>query len=240
MSVRGGRTVALAAACSLLVTVLVVASGSARRPVVSAWQRTMDLSATALPGPADPHVRDSAVRVRRSAGRAVQADANAVGSAGCDGCTAEAAALQVIYLHRPKETELNNVATAWSAECDDCRSSGLSLQVVVVREGAELTANNRAFAANVACTLCAAEAAAYQLVVLSPGVARLDGKEMGRLRTWVDLQRRALRQGTAAAARPSARPRKRAPAADLSQVEALVVGALGGTTLVADTDLGGG
>jgi hypothetical protein len=239
MSARVSRTVVLAVVSSLLVTVVAVATGSAGRPVVSMWQQSVDLAATALPSPAHSQVRDSAVQVRRSHARAVQADANATGSAGCDGCSAEGEALQVLYLNRPHAAVLDNVATAWSAECDDCRSSALSVQVVVLRNGTGVRANNRALAANLACSRCSTQAAAYQLVVLTSGTDRLDGKQMARLRAWVGVQRRALRQGTVdAAARSSARPQP--PAADTSRIEDLVVGALGGTALVADVDLSGG
>ncbi len=142
MNSRRGTTVVLVA-LSALVVALLVAPGTAGRSVLPGsggvserdtttaagasgdrrhavgwsygWDRTGDLTATALPGPERRRVRDSAFDVGWNHDREVKVDTTSTGSAGCDRCAARADALQVLYLYGPDAPEVDNVATAWSA-----------------------------------------------------------------------------------------------------------------------------
>lgn len=230
------RTTVLAAVSGVVIALVAVGSGTAHRGG-GERERGIDLTATALPTGARPDVRDRAFKVRWSHVGVVQVDTTATGSANCDDCTAEAQALQVLYLHEPRASELNNVATAWTPECKNCRSRALSVQVAIVEGGPEVVANNRSVAANVACVNCATAAAAYQLVVVGAH-DRLTDEEMGELRAWVKSQRRALRAATDT--RPEAGARARRPATSVRAIEELVTGAVRGRAVVAEADVDDG
>jgi hypothetical protein len=242
MSRRFGRRATVVVVSVLAITLAVASAGVASR---FHWTRSLDLSSVALPQEAIPQVQDAAVKVDWTRAWRLQADTASTGSAECDGCSADAKTLQVLYVGWARSTELNNVSTAWSATCSDCRSTALSVQVVIARTGSKLVANNRAFAANASCDGCGSNSAAYQLVVVTDHVQRLSREEMAQLRAWVDEQAQALRGESELGAAPdTARrsptaPASPAPAKDLSAVEDVVTGAVGGTTLVSDADLSG-
>lgn len=228
---RGVRTrlVMLSAGCMIAMTFAAGPSAQSMPSWVS--RRDVDVTASANSGPAAEHPVDTAFRVTRVAYRRIKADATAQASALCEGCTADASALHIVFLDWGSGGVVNNVATAWS-RCSGCRSSALSVQVVVVRGRPGIEAHNRALAVNADCRGCAAVSAAFQLVVAGdewPQLSRADRRE---LRRWTMEQSAALRRGAgpdgvaARSARPVASGAQR-----LSELTRLVNGALGTTTL---------
>lgn len=196
---------------------------------------SLDLAAAAVTGPDSEHVSDDAYDLVRSGHREANVDSTASSSADCDGCSADATLVHVVYLDRPTETTLDNVAMAWSW-CTDCRTTALSVQVVVLRSPQLVRANNRAMAVNVGCKGCLAAAAAFQLVVVGSRWERVSPGALDELRRWAAEKAAALRVEPSAGASPVGLEE---PAeAALDQLEALVSEELGGiSALERDADL---
>lgn len=152
---------------------------------------SLDLTSIAISTSAQPQVRDDAFDNVRLHGRSADAETSSAANAECDGCTATATTLGVVYVDQGRAAKLDNVATAWDS-CTDCRTASVSVQVVVVRRAQQVTANNRALAVNAACNGCQASAAAYQLVMLEPRGKRLSGRDIQALRDWVTAQADAM------------------------------------------------
>lgn len=195
----------------------------------------LDLAATALTGPDSPHVTDDAYDLVRSGHGEANVDSTASSSADCDGCTADATLVHVVYLDRPTETTLDNVTVA-SSQCSDCRATAISVQVVVLRSPQLVRANNRAMAVNVGCEGCLAAAAAFQLVVVGSRWERVSPAALDELRRWAAEQAAALRGEPSVDA--SLVGLEDPAQAALDQLEALVSEELGGSTaLERDADL---
>ncbi|HEY9376702.1 MAG TPA: hypothetical protein VIQ02_06365 [Jiangellaceae bacterium] len=159
----------------------------------------IDLLSSAHPGPPNPDVSDAAVDTKgQSHARQVKADASAVATATCDGCTGDATTLQVLVVRRAEAAYVDNVATAWSS-CVDCGAISLSVQVILLYKSPMLTANNRASAVNAGCEQCTSTAVAYQLVVETDSPRGLSRAEREALEAWVEEQAALLRAGEPAA-----------------------------------------
>ena len=168
------------------------ASATARRHDTSE-RKDLDLTASAQPSSALATTADTASDITWSSRREVKADTVATSTATCDGCTGDSTALQVLYLPRATQADLDNSAVAWATQCLDCGATALSVQVVVLRGGSTLVPNNRAMAVNAACERCGSAAAAFQLVVVAPRVHRLPSESLAQLQSWFDQQAAALR-----------------------------------------------
>lgn len=208
---------------------LMMAAGSVAGSAPS-WQqrRNVDVTASANSGPGANRVDDAALRVARVTYRRVKADATAHATSTCDGCTADARTLHVVYLDRVTAGTVDNVATAWS-RCAGCRATALSVQVVVVRGWSSVRANNRALAVNGDCADCSTASAAFQVVVTSEERPRFSRPEMRQLRRWTVQQATALREG--AALRGSTRRSARPGGVQVGELTRLVNRGLGTTTL---------
>lgn len=223
-----GRFVVLAAMTMALVATTSAATPT--RPHHGRWDRAVDTVAAAHPAPARAQVEDHAFDIERTRGRTTSADATATSSATCDGCDAAADALEIVYA-RSHRTDATNVAVAWSAQCSSCGAAALSVQVVVLSHGQQIRVDNRALATNGGCRECRAHAAAYQLVVATERHARLSWSEVQQLRRWVSEQAEALTTPTLAR---SVVPRVTPSATEL---EGLVNGSLGSSTVAVDVQL---
>jgi hypothetical protein len=195
---------------------------------------SLGLTSIAISSAAEPQVRDTAFDSERLRGRTVDADTVAAANAECDGCTATATTLGIVYVDRGRAARLDNVATAWNS-CTDCRTTSVSVQVVVVRSGQQVTANNRALAVNAACKGCRASAAAYQIVMLEPRGKRLSGRDVEALRDWVQAQADAMSADPGHEATLRAAPKASAGSAParsaLDELGQRVGSALGATVL---------
>lgn len=226
--------VAVAVALGVLAAVTLFGSSAQSEP---AWQtrRSVDLTASAIAGPRAAHATDAAYQALRVPVRRVKADATAYASVTCDRCSADARALQILYLDGESGSTVDNVATAWS-RCVGCRATALAVQVVVVRGHPRIKANNRALALNTGCRRCHTAAAAFQVVVASERGPRFSSSDRRELRSWVTEQGEVLR--TEASSRKDGSSRRLAPgavararAAQLRELTQLVNDALGTTTL---------
>ena len=241
------RAVTLGVLAAVLVGTAASTSGApAARP--GAVVRDLDLAASANPSAAEPVVADDAFASDAvSRRRAVKSDVTATGSAICDGCDAASTALQVLYVSRVQEARLDNTAAAWTQGCADCTATALSVQVVVLRGAPAIVPNNRALAVNAACTSCGVAGVAFQLVVSSDDRLSPDG--LAGLREWVAKQSAALLTPTTTPDTPgpirrldrTKAERRAQKAADsaLVDLEDLVTGDLGATTVSSDVELGG-
>jgi len=215
----------------LLLSLAVGVQGAAGAPSGQSWDRWMlprnpDLTATAIPGPESPHVVSKAMRVARVGVLPFKADATASGSATCDGCTADASALQIVYVPRGSRGTVDNVATAWS-RCADCRATALSVQVVVVQGPPEIRANNRALSVNATCEGCHSASAAFQVVVAGADDLRMSTPDRRELEAWVAEQAARLRDTSSQPPARRVRPDRRA----LQDLERLVNDSLGTRTV---------
>ena len=191
---------------------------------------SLDLSSIAISSSAQPQVQDVAFDTERLHGRTVDANTSSAANAECDGCSATATTLGVVYVDKGRAARLDNVATAWNS-CTDCRTASVSVQVVIVRRAQQVTANNRALALNTVCQGCRASAAAYQVVMLDPKGKRLSGRDVQALRDWVAAQAEAMVAGPAKQSMLRAAPNGSGAAlAQLDQLEQRVGSALGGAT----------
>lgn len=175
--------------------------------------RGLDAVALALASPHDPTPVDRAVTVGRLQrwGAGSQSESTAGATADCDGCTAEATALAVVYGSGPSHVRVDNLATSTTSSCTGCGTVAVSVQVVMLRRAGTVEANNRATAVNAACTGCRASSAAYQTVIIDPRGRRLSARDLAELRDWIQDQAdqmakapaQSLRRG-AATSRPEA------------------------------------
>lgn len=186
----------------------------------------LDLTSIAIPTLTQPQVTDSAFDIERLRGWQVDAQTSAAATSDCDGCSAVATTLAIIYADGGRSrTSFDNVATSWNT-CVDCSATTVSVQVVVLRRAGEVTANNRALALNAACVGCRASAAAYQLVVVEPRGRQLSQADVEQLRAWVADQATALSQPAPRALLRSSAPEE----APLDGLEEQLGTALGGIT----------
>jgi hypothetical protein len=241
------RAVTLGVLAAVLVGTAASTSGAPAThpdPVV----HDLDLAASANPSAGEPVVADDAFAVDAvSRRRAVKSDVTATGSAICDGCHAASTALQVLYVSHAPEAHLDNTAVAWNQGCKDCTATALSVQVVVLRGTPAIVPNNRAVAVNAACTSCQTAGAAFQVVVSSRHDDRLSSEELAALRAWVAKQSQALLASDASPQAPAPTDRlarqkaerraQRAADSALVDLEQLVTGDLGATTVSSDVEL---
>jgi hypothetical protein len=179
---------------------VLLAGGAGTTSGVARWsppERVLDLAASAHPSSARPAVTDSAFAEGATRERDVDADASGTSSATCDGCAAESATLQVLYVARARATRLDNAAVAWTQACTGCTATSLSVQVVVVRGRPALVPNNRALALNAGCTSCRTTAAAFQVVVVADRARRLSAASLAELQAWFDDQAAQVRGSVA-------------------------------------------
>ena len=240
------RAVTLGVLAAVLVGTAASTSGA---PAAHPDTVVRDLAASANPSAAEPVVADDAFASDAVSPRGtVKLDVTATGSAICDGCDAASTALQVLYVSRAREALLDNTAAAWTQDCANCIATALSVQVVVLRRARAIVPNNRALAVNAACTSCRVAGVAFQLVVSSRSDDRLSPESMAALREWVAKQAEALRAPATTSGTPgpltrldrTKAERRAQKAADsaLVDLEALVTGDLGATTLSSDVELG--
>lgn len=188
-----------AAAPLLLAAAILVSVGGGSAPAARTepGPGSFDLTASAHATSAEPSVTDVAFDHLRARTREIKTDAAALASATCDGCAAESAALQVVYLSRARQARLDNVANAWTQECQGCTGTALSVQVVVLRGHPVLAANNRALSLTAACASCRTSALAFQVVLVADRATALSDEAVAELRAWFDEQSAALRASVA-------------------------------------------
>lgn len=213
----------------LAATIAVGGSASAE----GGWgPRNIEAASAAIPAQAGDTVGDVSQHVDRLGRRTIRASAVATSSAVCDGCTATAVTMQVIYARSIRSMRIDNVAAAWSA-CTGCRASALSLQVVITRKAGDITAGNRALAVNATCLDCRTASAAVQIVVVSPSnreLSQSDLSEIESLRGQLEAQLAAqlVSPPTHAQLAPRAAQRQ-ILASTAGQIEARVTKMLGGS-----------
>jgi hypothetical protein len=181
------------------------ASGASSPPVV----RGLDAVALALASPKRPTPVDRAVTVGRlhGWGAGSQTESTAGATADCDGCSATATALTVVYGSAVRSVRADNLATSTTSSCTDCGTVSVSLQLVLLRRAGSIEANNRATALNAACTSCRASSAAYQTVIVDPRGRALSASTLAELRDWLQDQADQMAAGPAPQAlRKSAAP----------------------------------
>lgn len=203
-----------AIAVRLLVGAVLLAGTVGSGPQRADQQRDLDLVASAQPSDLHPDQRD-AVFAESVVGTAdVRADLVATTSTTCHGCAGESSGLQVLYLTRAEQAQLDNIATAWTQNCWDCSATALAVQVVVVpgRPGAQPA--NRSFSVTDTCATCRTAAAAFQVVVSLDPVTRFPEQTLAELRTWFAEQEAALRAAVAAPPLPRAARRAARAASD--------------------------
>jgi len=159
---------------------------SSPTPVV----RGLDAVALALASPHRPTPVDRAVTVGRlhAWGAGSETESTAGATADCDGCSAKATALAVVYGDSRGRVRADNLATSTTSACSGCGTVSVSVQVVLLRRAGTVEANNRATAVNAACTDCRASSAAYQTVVVDPRGRKLSARDLAALRDWVQNQ----------------------------------------------------
>lgn len=147
----------------------------------ASWKpHTYQNAATAIPAATGASASDLSSKVYKVAAGAVRGSAVATASITCDGCSADAVTMQVLYARTVRTISVNNVAAAWAA-CTGCQGSALSLQIVLARSAGQVVANNRSLALNASCQGCHTAAAAVQIVLISPGQSRLSDAMIGSL-----------------------------------------------------------
>lgn len=145
--------------------------------------------ALALASPHTPHPVDRVVKVGRLHGWGAGAARSTAGStADCDGCTAKATTLAVVYGNSPNQVRAANLATSTTTACTDCGTVSISVQIILLRRAGTVQADNRASAVNAGCTGCRASSAAYQTVVIDPRGRPLSSHDLAVLRDWVEDQ----------------------------------------------------
>ncbi len=226
------------AAYAVLGVLLAGATGSSSAAHPDTGRRDLDLVASAQPSAALPAVVDDAFAAVSSRNRDVKADASATSSATCDGCSGDSAALQVVYVARAGQAQLDNAAIAWAKECQSCSATALSVQVVVLRGLPAAIPNNRAMAVNAACEGCRSSSLAFQLVVMDEHARRLSEASIDELRVWMAEQATLLRTPPAVNdGAPTPRShRGDGEEAALADLESLVVADLGAEVLSAEVD----
>lgn len=139
-----------------------------------------DFSAVALVIPVRPgtNLEDNATRIETAGGHRSKIESVATSSLNCDGCSAHASTVHVVYAPRPDAVEADNVATAWASGCAGCSGWALSLQIVVAKSAGDVTAANSALAFTTGCANCAVNAAAVQIVVVAPNERRLTSRQI--------------------------------------------------------------
>jgi hypothetical protein len=168
-----------AAICASLVGLVAATTGAASADY-GRYGGNLEAASAAIPAQAGDVATDSSNRVERTWGGSVRASAVATSSATCDGCTATAVTMQVIYTRQVRTMTVDNVAAAWSS-CTSCSGSALSLQVVIARKAGLVRANNRSLALNVACVQCSTAAAALQVVVIAPSMRELSRRALSEI-----------------------------------------------------------
>jgi hypothetical protein len=152
--------------------------------------RGLDAVALALASPHTPTPVERAVTVGHLHpwGAGSETESTAGATADCDGCTAKATALAVVYGNGPGRVRADNLATSMTSSCSGCGTVAVSVQVVMLRRAGTVEANNRATAVNAACTECRASSAAYQTVIVDPRGRRLSARDLAGLRDWLQDQ----------------------------------------------------
>ena len=159
------RLIRVAAACTVsCVAALIVTGSTAADPPP---RHDFMVATLAIPSAPGTNADDNAIRFDRAHGRSAKVDTVATASLNCDGCSAHAFAVQIVYARRSHAVIADNVATAWASQCAGCSGWAVSLQIVVARSADELNAANRALSFTTACEHCDVHAAAVQIVVVA-------------------------------------------------------------------------
>ncbi|HEU5046167.1 MAG TPA: hypothetical protein VFT75_18750 [Nocardioidaceae bacterium] len=160
-------------------------------PAPPSGLRDLGLTATALTGRHAHQVRDHVFRATTARGLQARTATTATASSTCRGCTADSAALQVLFLRRAPQVSVDNVATAWS-RCHHCQATALSVQVVLTgTPHPQVATSNQALAPHRSCTRCRTASAAFQVVV-SGVPAPLSPAALSQLRQWFREQAASL------------------------------------------------
>lgn len=170
------RLIRVAAACAVgTVAAVVVAGSTAADPP---QRRDFTAAAVAIPVQPGTNANDSTIRFQTAHGWTAKIDSVATSSLSCDGCSAQASTVHVVYAPRTSALVADNVATAWASECAGCSGWALSLQIVVARSASEVTAANRALSFTTLCDHCSVRAAAVQIVVIATSGRQLTPGQM--------------------------------------------------------------
>jgi hypothetical protein len=229
--VTQARVVRLAVAVVAgIVATLIVAGSTGADP-----SARRDFSAVALAIPVGPgtDANDNAIRIETAGGHRPKINSVATSSLNCDGCSAHASTLHVVYAPRPDAVEADNVATAWASGCAGCSGWALSLQIVVAKSARDVTAANSALAFTTGCANCTVNAAAVQIVVVAPNERKLTSRQLDAIQA---LYRDYLGALGAAAAPPSRARAQAAPTtattitATTQRIRALVAAGLHATS----------
>ena len=205
----------------------------------------LETASVAIPGTPGANAQDESTLYRRANSHAVRADSVATATSDCDGCSASAITLQIVYAHNARALTADNVATAWST-CTNCRATALSVQVVIGRQAGMITAANRSLALNAACVGCETTAAAIQIILVSPSLREPSGSALARseaLRDELEAQLHlAPRARSARPATPTGRAAPTAPvppaiSATTEQIQSILSADLGAISARHDIQL---
>jgi hypothetical protein len=170
------RLIRGAAACAVgTVAAVIVAGSTAADPP---RQRDFTSAGVAIPVKPGTSADDSTTRFQTAHGWSAKIDTVATASLGCDGCSAHASTVHIVYAPHTHALVADNVATAWASECAGCSGWALSLQIVVARSADAVTAANRALSFTTVCDHCTVRAAAVQIVVITTSGRQLTPGQM--------------------------------------------------------------
>lgn len=160
-------------AAGLLVAPLAPASAAPGQSQSLAWGTTLNVASRATANEGHPNAVDSAAVIAplRPFGPS-PASASATAQALCEGCSAQAATLQVLLSAQDSTIRANNVATAYTTG-SAASSAAVSIQIVAATGSHLIAANNRAVAINEYCTGCTATSVAIQFILVGGQISDL-------------------------------------------------------------------
>ncbi|HEY3088616.1 MAG TPA: hypothetical protein VGJ59_11195 [Jatrophihabitantaceae bacterium] len=225
------RLIRVAAACTVgTVAAVVVAGSTAADPPP---RHDFTAAAVAIPVAPGTNADDDAIRFATAHGRSAKIDGVATSSLSCDGCSAHAFTVQIVYAPRTRVVIADNVATAWASQCAGCSGWAVSLQIVVARSAGAVTAANRALSFTTVCDNCSVRAAAVQIVVIAPSDRQLTPRQLDSLEALYERFAGALTPAaspsTTGARAAQATPNRTATTitATTEQIQAVVADSLG-------------
>jgi hypothetical protein len=170
------RLIRVAAACTIATAAALIVAGSTSADPPPRHDFTA--AAVAIPVAPGTNADDNAIRFETAHGRSAKIDSVATSSLSCNGCSAHAFTVDVVYARQPHTVVADNVATAWASQCAGCSGWAVALQVVVARSANSVTAANRALAFTTVCDQCNVRAAAVQIVVIAASDRELTPGQM--------------------------------------------------------------
>lgn len=190
------RLIRVATACAVAtVAALIVAGSTSADPPP---RHDFTAAAVAIPVVPGTNADDNAIRFETAHGHSAKIDGIATSSLSCNGCSAHALTVQVVYARRTHAVIADNVATAWASQCAGCSGWAVALQIVVARSASSVTAANRALAFTTVCDQCNVRAAAVQIVVVAASDREMTPRQMDSIE--------ALYNGLAGTLTPAASP----------------------------------